>query len=90
MVFCASQTFPSGEVSNAVSEHRTRQGPDPQHTSDPPDARNKACVNAALDSQTHLAQPMGETEEAGMSEEEESMIQETPIALMADINGPPS
>ena len=75
-----------GDVRDAVSEHGARQGPNPQHTSDPSGARNQACANAVENSHTHLEQSTCGTEEAGMSEEEESMIQETPMALMANIN----
>lgn len=84
--FYSSQTFTSGEERDVVSKLRARHGPDPQHNFDPPDTRNKTCVNTAVDSHTHLDQPMCGTEEAEMSEEEESMIQETPMVLMADIN----
>ena len=73
-------------VRDAAIEHRARQGPDPQHTSDPPDARNTSCVNEVENAHTHPEQSTSGVDEAGMSDEEESMVQETPMALMADIN----
>ncbi|KAH9769017.1 DUF4283 domain-containing protein [Citrus sinensis] len=86
VIFCSPQTVHPREGKDVFIEHRARQGPDPQHTSDPPDDRNTACDNVVEKTYTHPEQSMSGAEEAGMSEEEESMVQETPLALMADIN----
>ena len=68
-----------------VIEHRARQGTDPQHTSDPPDFRNTTCDNIAENARTHPEQSRSGTDEAAMSEGEKTMVQETPMALIADI-----
>ncbi|KAK9202633.1 hypothetical protein WN944_017845 [Citrus x changshan-huyou] len=73
VVFCSPQTVHPRKGKDAFIEHRARQGLDPQHTSDPPDDRNIACDNVVEKTYTHLEQFMSGAEEAGMSEEEESM-----------------
>lgn len=85
VVFCATQDPPSGDVGEAASEHRDQLGLEFKHLSDPPDAHNTPRVNDG-NSQAHQAALMGENDGEEMSEEEDSMVEETPLALMTDVN----
>ncbi|KAK9181331.1 hypothetical protein WN944_024468 [Citrus x changshan-huyou] len=85
VVFCSPPALPPGDGRDVDIEHRARQGTDPQHTSDLPDFRNTKCANTGENARTHPEQSRSGTDEAAMSEEEETMVQETPMALMADI-----
>ncbi|KAK9195097.1 hypothetical protein WN943_003215 [Citrus x changshan-huyou] len=85
-VFCATQNFPAGSVGEAVSEHRERLEPDYEHSFNPPDDHIAATTND-INTQAHLAVYMGENDGEVMSDEEDSMIEETPSELMPDVNG---
>ncbi|KAK9177433.1 hypothetical protein WN944_029455 [Citrus x changshan-huyou] len=84
--FFATQNFPSGDIGEAVSGHSDRLGPDSKHLSDPPDAHNASRVNDR-NAQAHPTMSMGENDGEEMSDEEDSMIEETPSVLMLDVNG---
>ena len=86
VIFCANQNFPFGDVREAVNEHGDWLGREYEHSSDPSDAQNVVCVND-VNAQAHPAVTMGENEGEEMSDEEDSMIEETPSALMPDVNG---
>ncbi|KAK9208146.1 hypothetical protein WN944_000500 [Citrus x changshan-huyou] len=85
-VFCASQNFPAGSVGEAVSEHKERLGPDYEHSSDPPDDQNAVSIND-VSAQAHPAVYMGDNDGEVMSDEEDSMIEETPLTLMPEVDG---
>ncbi|XP_006469095.2 uncharacterized protein LOC102629728 [Citrus sinensis] len=85
-VFCATQNFPAMSVGEAVSEHNERLGPDYEHSSDPPDDQNVASTND-ISAQAHPAVYMGDNDGEVMSDEEDSMIEETPLALMPVVDG---
>ncbi|KAK9193105.1 hypothetical protein WN944_003802 [Citrus x changshan-huyou] len=87
VVFCSPQTSPPGIVRDEVTEYRTRQEPDPQHMADPPDVHTTPCVNEVENAQTQPVQPLSSVEAAGMSDDEDLMVQETLMASMDDING---
>ncbi|KAH9697020.1 reverse transcriptase domain-containing protein [Citrus sinensis] len=70
----------------AVSEHSDRLGPDSKHLSDPPDAHNASRVNDG-NAQAHPAVSMGENDGEEMSDEEDSMIEETPsVTIVKNYN----
>ena len=54
---------------------------------DPPDVHTTPCVNEVATAQTQPVQPLSSVEAAGMSNDEDSMVQETLMASMDDING---
>lgn len=54
--------------------------------SDPPDDQHADCRNN-VNAHVHPAVSIGENEREEMSDEEDSMIEETPLALMHDGNG---
>ena len=85
VVFCTTQDSLYGDVGEAASEHRDQLGLEFKHLSDPPDAHNTPRVNDG-NGQAHQAVVMGENDGEEMSEEEDSMVEETPLALMADVN----
>ncbi|KAK9226373.1 hypothetical protein WN943_011420 [Citrus x changshan-huyou] len=85
VVFCSPQALPPGDGRDVDIEHRDRQGTDPQHTSDPPDFRNTKCAITGENALTLPKQSRSGADEAAMSEEEETMVQEMLMALMADI-----
>lgn len=70
-----------------ATKHIDRQGPDPQHLADPQDVHNISCVKEVGNAHTHPAVPMSGVDGDGMSDDEDSMVQETPLALMDDVNG---
>ncbi|KAK9190246.1 hypothetical protein WN943_018848 [Citrus x changshan-huyou] len=85
VVFCSSQTLVNGDVREVATEHRERQGPDPQHLADPLDAQNSFRVKEVGNTHTHPAVPMSGVDEDGMAKD--SMVQETPLPLMDDATG---
>ena len=85
VVFCSPQTLPPEDGRDLDIEHRARQGTDPHHTSDPPDAQNMNDAITVGKAFTHPEQSRNGANEAEMSEEEESMVQETYMELMAGL-----
>lgn len=53
---------------------------------DPPNVHHTSFVNEVETAQTQHVQPTSGVEAAGMSDDEDSMVPETPMASMADIN----
>ena len=53
----------------------------------PPDVHNTSHVKEIENAHTHLVVPMSDVDGDGMSDDEDSMVQETPLTLMADVNG---
>lgn len=86
MIFCANLNSSPGDGREAGSDHGDRLGREYEYSSDPPDDQHAGCGNE-VNAQAHPAVFMGENEEDEMSEEEDSMIEETPLALMHDGNG---
>ncbi|KAH9783624.1 DUF4283 domain-containing protein [Citrus sinensis] len=86
VIFCANQNFSLGDVREAGSDQGDRLGREYEHSSDFPDGQHAGCVND-VNAQAHSAMSMGENEREEMSDEEDSMIEETPLALMHDRNG---
>ncbi|KAK9198577.1 hypothetical protein WN944_013763 [Citrus x changshan-huyou] len=86
VILCDNQNFSFGNARETGSDHGDRLGRAYEHSSDPPDAQNSGCVND-VNAQAHPAMSMGENEGKEMSDEEDSMIEETPLALMPDGNG---
>ena len=87
MVFCSSQILPYGDVNGMGTEHRDREGLDPEHLVDPLDDHNVSIVNAFEHAYTHPIVPMSGDDGNEMSDEEVSMVQESPLVMMADIHG---
>ncbi|KAK9204200.1 hypothetical protein WN943_014458 [Citrus x changshan-huyou] len=71
----------SRDVRKVATKHRDRQGPDPQHLADSQDVHNISCVKEVGNAHTHPAVPMSGVDGDGMSDDEDSMVQETPLAL---------
>ena len=65
-----------------ATEHIERQGPDPQHLVDPPDDQNTLRAKEGGNAYTHPAVPMSGVDGDGMADDEDSMVQETQLALM--------
>ena len=86
MVFCDNQNLSFGDVREAGSDQGSRLRREYEHVSDPPDDQHAGCINN-VNAQAHPAVSMGENEGEEMSDEEDSMIEETPLALMHDGNG---
>ncbi|KAK9225954.1 hypothetical protein WN943_010999 [Citrus x changshan-huyou] len=86
VILCDNQNFSFGNARATGSDHRDRLGRAYEHSSDPPDVQNSGCVND-VNAQAHPTVSMGENDRKEMFEEEDSMIEETPLALMLDGNG---
>lgn len=86
MVFCSPQTLPNGDVRDVVTEYRDPQGPDPQHLVNPLDVHNTSRVNEVENVHMHHVVPISGVNGAGMPNDEDSMVQKTLLALMADVN----
>ncbi|KAH9743054.1 DUF4283 domain-containing protein [Citrus sinensis] len=86
VIFCENQNLSLGDVREVGSDQGGRLRREYEHLSDPPDDQHAVCVNNA-NAQAHPAVSMGENDGEEMSDEEDSMIEETPLALMHDGNG---
>ena len=85
VVFCSSQTLHKGDAREAATGHMERQGPDPQHLAETPDDQNNLQVPDGGNAHTSPAVPMVGDDGDGMTDDEDSMVQETPLALMEDV-----
>lgn len=70
-----------------ATDHMERQGPDPQHLVEPPDDQNTLRVPEGGNTHTFPAVPMVGDDGDGMADEDDSMVQEMPLALMEDVTG---
>ena len=86
MVFCSPKTLPNGDVRDVVTKHKDRQGPNPQHLVDPLNVHNTSGVNEVENAHIHHVVPMSEVDGAGMSDNDDSIVQKMLLALMADVN----
>lgn len=68
-------------------DHMERQGPDPQHLVEPPDDQNTLRVPDGGNTHTFPTVPMVGDDGDGMANEDDSMVQEMPLALMEDVTG---
>ena len=87
VVFCSLQILPYGDVKGVGTEHRDREGLDPQHLADTLDDHNVSIVNAFEHAYTHPVVPMSGDDGNEMSDEEVSMVQESHLVMMTDIHG---
>lgn len=76
-----------GDVREVATEHIERQRSDPQHLADPPDDQNTLRVKECGNAHTYLVVPMSGVDGDGMADDEDLMVQETPLALMDDVTG---
>lgn len=86
VVFCSSQSLFPGDGRDVDTEQRDRPNINPQLLADPPDAHTIPVVKEVEKQQIHPDGFISGVDGFDMSEEDESMVQETPSALMADIN----
>lgn len=64
-----------------------RQGPDPQQLAEPPDDLNILQGTEGDNAHTHPAVTMVSDDGDGMADDEDSMVHETPLALMEEVTG---
>ncbi|KAH9782115.1 DUF4283 domain-containing protein [Citrus sinensis] len=86
VVFCSSQILPYGDMKGVGTDHRDREDLDPQPLADPPDDHHVFTVNAFEHAYTHPVVPMSGDDGKEMSDEEFSMVQESPLVMMDDIH----
>ncbi|XP_024035663.1 uncharacterized protein LOC112096450 [Citrus clementina] len=86
VVFCSSQILPYGNMKGVGTDHRDREDLDPQPLADPPDDRHVSTVNVFEHAYTHPVGPMSGDDGQEMSDEEVSMVQESPLVMMDDIH----
>ena len=87
MVFCSSQTLPNGDIKEVAMDHIERQGPDPQHLADPPDDQNTIRMMEGGNAHTLPTVPMIDDDGDEMADDEDSIVQEMPLALIEDVTG---
>ncbi|XP_024038245.1 uncharacterized protein LOC112097293 [Citrus clementina] len=87
VVVCSSQTLFKWDAREVAIDHMERQGPDPQHLVEPPDDQNTLRVPDGGNTHTFPTVPMVGDDGDGMANEDDSMVQEMPLALMEDVTG---
>ncbi|KAH9722319.1 reverse transcriptase domain-containing protein [Citrus sinensis] len=87
VVFYFSQIRPYGDMNGVGTEHRDREELDPQHLADPLDGHSVSTTNAFEHTHTLFVAPMSGDDGQEISDEEVSMVQESPLVMMDDIHG---
>ncbi|XP_024041874.1 uncharacterized protein LOC127898858 [Citrus sinensis] len=77
----------AGTSREVATDHIERQGSDPQPLADPPNNHNTSRVKEGGHVCNHPDVPMSGMDGDGMTDDEISMVQETPLALMDDVSG---
>lgn len=70
-----------------VTEHRDRQGPNPHHLVNPSNDHNTSLANEVENAHIYHVVLMSGVDETRMSDDDDSMVQETPLAMMAHVHG---
>lgn len=87
VVFCSSQTLSQEDVRGVVTEHWDRQGPNPHHLVDLSNDHSTSLANEVENAHIHHVVLMSRVDETRMSDDDDSMVQETPLAMMAPVHG---
>lgn len=86
VVFCSSQSISPREGRDVATEQRNNPIINPQPLEDPPDSFTIPGVKEMEKQHIHSDGVINGVDGLEMSEDEDSMVQETPLALMADVN----